>query len=34
MNHLTDEEFEDIMGNKAAAPPHLKDCVDCRDRLD
>lgn len=34
MNHLTDEQFEDIIRDKAAAPQHLDDCPDCRARLD
>ena len=33
MNHLTEEQFEDIMQGKAPAPLHLDECKSCRDRL-
>ena len=33
MNHLTDEQFEDLMQGKDVRFAHLKDCVECRGRL-
>ena len=33
MNHLTDEQFEDIMQGSDADLAHLDQCQDCRERL-
>ena len=33
MDHLTEEQFEDLLGGKLEAPAHLEQCVECRDRL-
>lgn len=33
MNHLTDEQFEDIMQGEEIDLTHLKQCEDCRNRL-
>lgn len=33
MNHITDEQFEDILQGKDVGPAHLRECRDCRDRL-
>ncbi len=33
MIHLTDEQFEDLMQGKDVRFAHLKDCIECRDRL-
>ena len=34
MNHITDEQFEDILQGKETGLAHLGQCQDCRDRLD
>ncbi len=33
MNHLTDEQFEDLIQGKDVRFAHLKDCIECRGRL-
>jgi hypothetical protein len=33
MNHLTDEQFENIMQGEKVRPMHLKSCIECRTRL-
>lgn len=33
MNHLTDEQFEDIMQGEVSPPAHLNRCKDCREHL-
>jgi anti-sigma factor RsiW len=33
MTHLTDEQFEDVLAGRAAEPPHMATCADCRNRL-
>jgi len=33
MNHLTDEQFEDIIKGIDVVPSHLEQCPDCSDRL-
>jgi len=33
MNHLTDEQFEDLLQGGATEPAHLAECRACRDRL-
>ncbi len=33
MNHITDEQFEEILAGREVSPAHLKECRQCRDRL-
>ncbi len=33
MNHITDEQFEDILQGEEIDVTHLRQCQDCRDRL-
>ncbi len=33
MNHITDEQFEDILQGMETGLAHLRQCQDCRDRL-
>ena len=33
MNHITDEQFEDILQGEETDLTHLRQCQDCRDRL-
>ena len=33
MNHLTDEQFEDIIQGSLPEPQHLLDCERCRELL-
>ena len=33
MNHITDEQFEDILQGEETDLAHLRQCQDCRDRL-
>ena len=33
MNHLTDEQLEEIMLAESAGPAHLADCAECKERL-
>jgi hypothetical protein len=33
MNHLTGEQFEEIMMSDSPRPAHLADCAECRERL-
>ena len=33
MNHLTEEQFEDLLQGKISPPAHLDQCSDCRNRL-
>jgi hypothetical protein len=33
MNHMTDEQFEDILHGEDTDLAHLRECQDCRDRL-
>lgn len=33
MNHLTDEQFEDVIKGIDVVPSHLEQCPDCSDRL-
>ena len=33
MNHITDEQFEDILQGEEIDLTHLRQCQDCRDRL-
>ncbi len=33
MNHLTDEQLEEIMLTESVKPAHLADCAECKERL-
>ena len=33
MNHLSDQQFEDILTGTSPEPPHLAECPRCRSRL-
>ena len=34
MDHLTEEQFEEILAGDAAPPAHLSECTECTARLD
>jgi anti-sigma factor RsiW len=33
MNHVTDEQLEDILQGRAGVPEHMEQCPQCRTRL-
>jgi len=34
MDHLTEEQFEDLLAGSMAPPDHLSQCLECKTRLD